>query len=108
LKDKRLYKESVPYQLRDEVSIVQIEDTFVSIRHFEMSFAGGAHPMSCTFYYNLSLKTASEIAIKDLLKDTISIRKTLLKSIKSKAEIKLEDDLSNNGFLVSDGNFYVT
>lgn len=73
-------------------SIFSISDTFLSIRFYNESYAGGAHPSHNFFSYNYNFKIGKEVEFKDY-----NIKKDQLKKISEYCEKEIKKQLKEKG-----------
>lgn len=108
LKDKAKFNERVNYLLSSEVKEVYRNENYISFKHFEMSYEGGAHPNSFTRYHTLNPKNGETIDVIDWLKDTVEVKNKILTELKNRANISLNQDIEEGGYFISDKNFFVS
>ncbi|MEO0288895.1 MAG: DUF3298 domain-containing protein [candidate division WOR-3 bacterium] len=81
-------------------SLFSIDDTFLSIRFYNESFAGGAHPSHNFFSYNYNFKLGREFEFKDykMKKDALKkiseyCKKEIQKQLKERGEKKIDFEI---------------
>ncbi len=91
---------ATPYIMYNENNILSFQVHF-------WSYTGGAHGNPFTLCYNYDLKTGEKLSLKKLLpgKNLTALKAEALRRLKLTYEGAPSDDLSELGFLISDGEF---